>query len=178
MRNIILLFILMIGCMADDVYNQKNSPFVGLEKYIGVVYQASNNLLNIKEMGGMCIGDNCKFSFADVEITEKNKKIKAVFLQSEAGRSGQSAIWKVEDIIKLPPSIEKQKLELSFGNCISDKYQGSNIVAYGKWKLKKGRDGEWYVMDIKKAWVADLGIGKFVEIEPKNVKCEMDANVD
>ncbi|MDD2829914.1 MAG: hypothetical protein PHW18_10105 [Sulfuricurvum sp.] len=159
------------------------------EKYHGMVFSDWESPTEYKYLGGGCIGremglseaNNCAFSISDAEITTRaTKKIKVLFLQSNTGEKKtvtspfngkltDSPIWKIEDSIELSPKEEHLDTEL----CVSSEYPNTKIVCSGKWNWRKKPSGWGYMKPIKKAWRIDIDNKKFIEIDTKNVKCEL-----
>lgn len=162
------------------------------EKYHGEIFSNTNvspDIKNFFEAG--CVESEYlqskedTFCFMGGEITTStSKKIKVIFLRRAVGEAKTTVevygrpvypiLWKIEDSIELSSKYGHLDTEL----CVSSEYPNAKIVCSGKWNWRKKPSGWGYMKPIKKAWRIDIENKKFVEIDTKSVKCELNEDRD
>lgn len=174
--------------MASTLFLISLATYAGeAEKYHGMVFSNANvpsEIKNFFETG--CVESEYLDSkedalcFAGGEIiTSTSKKMKILFLQGDVGKENTPTeihgrpiyhvLWKIEDSIELSPKYGHFNTEL----CVSSEYPNTKIICAGKWNWRKKPSGWGYMKPIKKAWRIDVENKKFIEIDTKSVKCEL-----
>lgn len=110
--------------------------------------------------GGLIEGTEPLHAFESMTDGEN----KYLILKKRIGQKNGSVNWAYVDHLLIPGIDSKYRLYISM--CKYNDVFSPNIIAIGKYEVEM----EWSKV-IKKAWIVDINIGKFKNLEINNIEC-------